>query len=190
MGNRDYFIPQGNPDERIPCMKAEVLPQAAKWDQLIAYANESKAQGLITDADIFMLETIDNLKKAQVYLAIKTKRAQERIQREKKEMAQITFDGQLKSNQQTHDNMMQLEQLKWLGEQQKTLLESQGKLMDTYLKALLTPTAEGKKPLNSEKADAILQQLDQQIRDIYVGISATSPVVGDGSGGGQQSAAA
>ena len=191
MGTMDYFIPKGNPDERIPSMKAEVLPQQAKWDQLIAYANESKAQGLITDADIFMLETIDNLKKAQAYLAIKTKRAQERIQKERMEGIRATGEEQRASNQQTHDNSMTLEREKWVGEQKKTLLETQGKLMDTYLKALLSMPGDGQKTLNTEKADAILQQLDKQIQEIYVGISATSPAT-NGNGGGvpqQQSAA-
>lgn len=175
VGTRNYSIPSGNPYERIPCFKVEVLPTQGERDQLKIYANEEKAKGFITAGDIAMLDTFDNMKLAYAYLTFKSAKGERLAHERGLQNIKATGEEQRASNQQTHDNKIQEEKQKYVGEQQKIIIEKAGNLQEIMLKALVTPKKETDGALNLEKAQTFLQQSIKDLQEFYVGISGSSP---------------
>lgn len=75
LGTKPFLVPKGNPDERIPKFFCEVLPTAQEWADLLLKADTAlQAKTLTLDQYAYLKLSINNLKQAWVYLAIRQKR--------------------------------------------------------------------------------------------------------------------
>lgn len=174
VGGRPYSLEEGNPSQVIPKLFVEVKPKQEEWNATIAEAQMSKDAGILTADKVFMLKTITNLKQAQAYLSVEIKRGNERVQKEKMEAIRVTGEEQRASNQQTHDNALALEKQKAAGEQQREAIIAFGKLADTYLAGIMKPHSEGQSALNITEAKLALQELTDELKELYGTIGATT----------------
>ena len=93
-------------------IKISVRPTDAEWNQFYQEAQQSKANGIITESDMAMLRMITNLKQARTYLSIVDRRRRQEAQQAKQADIQANTQAQQQSNAQTHANAVELEQLK------------------------------------------------------------------------------
>jgi hypothetical protein len=75
LGTKPFLVPKGNPEERIPKFFCEVLPTEQEWNDLLMKADTALQAGTLTmDQYAYLKLSINNLKQAWVYLAIRKKR--------------------------------------------------------------------------------------------------------------------
>jgi len=75
LGTKPFLVPKGNPEERIPKFFCEVLPTEQEWADLLQKAEIALQSGTLTmDEYAYLKLSINNLRQAWVYLAIRKKR--------------------------------------------------------------------------------------------------------------------
>ncbi len=92
--------------------RASLRPTQKRWEKLYLEAKEAVLSGAIGWDDYMDLQEIDNLKEARNLFRISIRKAKEFEQNSKTGIVASTGDEQRRSNQQTHDNQMKVEQNK------------------------------------------------------------------------------
>jgi hypothetical protein len=152
MNSRQFMIPSGNPDGKIPNLVVEPLPTDMEWQDLYAKAQEAMAAGILTMDQYAYLKIIDNMKQAWGYLAVQQKRTEMKKAMMQQQIDQANTDRQMASNRQAQEGKEKLE-----------LLKIMGTVVGEYAKAAFT------NPTNIQNPDVILQKINQQIEQIYGG---------------------
>jgi len=93
-------------------IRVSVRPTSNEWAEFYAQAKEARAQGIITYSDMSMLRMITNLKQAYAYLSVVEKKRTQEMQMAKQQDIASNAQAQQASNEQTHNNNMELESLK------------------------------------------------------------------------------
>jgi hypothetical protein len=152
MNNRQFVIPPGNPNMKIPNLIVEPLPTDMQWQDLYNKAQQAIAAGLLTMDQYAYLQIIDNMKQAWGYLAVQQKRTEMKKMQQQQMIDQANTERQMLSNQQAQQ-----------GKEKMELLKMMGTVIGEYAKAAFA------NPMNIENPDLVLQKVNQQIATIYGG---------------------
>ncbi len=98
-------------------------PTDQEWEQLEMDMREAMKGGQITMSQRVLLQQITNLKEAYAIMAIFEKRNRELAEQSKMNDVKANAEAQQASNQQTHNNAVELEQLKISSEKELKELE-------------------------------------------------------------------
>ena len=95
-------------------LSISMLPTEQERQYLESLVNTSLGAGLITMEEAFKVRNLakKNVKHAEKYLGIYERKRQQQKLQEAQQNVQMNNEGQMASNQQTHDNAMRLEELK------------------------------------------------------------------------------
>ncbi len=89
--------------------RASLRPTQKRWEKLYLEAKEAVLSSAIGWDDYMDLQELDNLKEARNLFRISIRKAKEFEQKSKSGLVAGTGEEQRKSNQQTHDNQMQID---------------------------------------------------------------------------------
>jgi hypothetical protein len=176
MNSRQFVIPPGNPDMKIPNLIVEPLPTEMQWQDLYNKAQQAMAAGILTMDQYAYLQIIDNMKQAWGYLAVQQKRTEMKKAMQQQQIDQANTERQMMSNQQAQQGKEKLE-----------LLKIVGTVIGEYAKAAFA------NPMNTQNPDVILQKVQTEINKLYGGGNEQQPGAdlnlqsgGEQSAGGEQ----
>jgi hypothetical protein len=155
--NKRFFVPPGNPNEKIPNLIVEALPTDMEWQDLYNNAQQAMAAGIITMDQYAYLKIIDNMKQAWGYLAVQQKRTEMKKAQQQQQIDQANTERQMMSNKQAQDGKEKLEQLKIIGN-----------VIGEYAKAAFA------NPMNTQNPDVVLQKIQIELAKMY-GNGSTEP---------------
>jgi hypothetical protein len=154
---RAFEVPSGNPDDRIPNLLVEPVPQDYEWQELYAAANQALAARTITLAQFAYIKVIDNLKQAWAYLAVQDKRGQMQQAAGQAQADEANTQRQMASNAQAQQGKEKLEKMKTVGS-----------ILTEYAKAAFTTQMDSEgNPVKNENSSATLQELLLVIEQLY-----------------------
>ena len=95
-------------------LEIEMLPNDGEVSEFVQIAQTALSAGTITFEEVVKLKRVAkrNIKLAEIMLAKYEKKRKLQAQQDAQMNSQITAQAQMQSNQQTHDNQLQMEQLK------------------------------------------------------------------------------
>jgi hypothetical protein len=156
--NKRFFVPPGNPNEKIPNLIVEALPTDMEWQDLYNNAQQAMAAGIITMDQYAYLKIIDNMKQAWGYLAVQQKRTEMKKAQQQQQIDQANTERQMLSNQQAQQGKEKLEQLKIIGN-----------VIGEYAKAAFA------NPMNTQNPDVVLQKIQIELDRMYGNGSTEQP---------------
>ena len=172
MNSRQFVIPPGNPNMKIPNLIVEPLPTEMQWQDLYNKAQQAMAAGILTMDQYAYLQIIDNMKQAWGYLAVQQKRTEMKKMMQQQQIDQANTERQMLSNQQAQQGKEKLELLKIIGT-----------VIGEYAKAAFT------NPMNTQNPDVILQKVQLEIDKMYGGGNEQQPggsLLSGGAAAGEQ----
>lgn len=152
-----FEIPLGNPDDRIPNLRADPVPQENEWMELYAAANQALAAKTITLAQFAYIKVIDNMKQAWAYLVVQDKRGQMQQSAGQAQADEANTQRQMASNAQAQEGKERLEKMKTMG----TILSEYAK------SAFAVQMDAAGNPIQTQNPQATLQELLLTIEQIY-----------------------
>jgi hypothetical protein len=152
MNSRQFVIPPGNPNMKIPNLVVEPLPTDMQWQDLYNKAQQAMAAGILTMDQYAYLQIIDNMKQAWGYLAVQQKRTEMKKAQQQQQIDQANTERQMLSNQQAQQ-----------GKEKMELLKIIGNVIGEYAKAAFA------NPMNTQNPDVILQKVQIEIDKMYGG---------------------
>lgn len=138
LGTKPFLVPKGNPDERIPKFFCEVLPTEQEWNDLLTKADTALQAGTLTmDEYAYLKLSINNLRQAWVYLAIRKKRNEMAQAASTQANDKANTDRLIATAQAASDAKKSEIEAQSIADLRLKELEIYGKVFDTYAKVRL-----------------------------------------------------
>jgi hypothetical protein len=168
LGTKPFLVPKGNPDERIPKFFCEVLPTEQEWNDLLMKAETAlQAGSLSMDEYAYLKLSINNLKQAWVYLAIRKKRNEMAKAAATQANEKANTDRLMASTEAASQAKLREIEAQSISDLRLKELEIYGKVFDTYAKISL-----------ETKKSVSLQELKEEFDKVMYGNS-REPVSGN-----------
>lgn len=159
LGTKPFLIPKGNPDERIPKFFCEVLPTEQEWNDLLMKAETALQAGTLTmDEYAYLKLSINNIKQAWVYLAIRKKR---------NEMAQAAATQA--NDQANTERLLASAEAASQAKLKEIEAESNAKKSEIMLQGWMEILKESAKPLGEGQKGIDIEKLKEQFDKLMYG---------------------